>query len=161
MKYILMACLTVGLVACSSTAPSVSLENGPDSTTARLGVDQLGRTPLPVGSKMRGPESLIFGVGDNWMGRAVVELHTDASASYNFFADQFPRQGWTLVAAVRGKKNLLVFTRGDRSATVELDEGGLLSNVVAHITISPTGSPAASPPGVAVQPLGSTGARRP
>jgi hypothetical protein len=156
-----MAVLTVGLVACSSTAPSVSLENGPERTTARLGVDQLGNTPLPVASKMRGPESLVFGVGDNWMGRAVVELPTDASASYNFFADQFPRQGWTLVAAVRGKKNLLVFTRGDRSATVELDEGGLFSNVVAHITISPTGGLSTATPGAVAQPLGSTGARRP
>ena len=140
MKHLFVAILALTLVACSSTAPSVSLENGPTSTTARLGVDQLGNTPLPVGSKMRGPESLVFGVGDNWMGRAVVELPTDASASYNFFADQFPRQGWSLVAAVRGKKNLLVFTRADRSATVELDEGGLFSNVVAYITISPTGT---------------------
>ena len=160
MKHTLMAWLTVvGLVACSSTAPSVSLENGPDSTTARLGVDQLGRTPLPVGSKMRGPESLIFGVGDNWMGRAVLELPTDASTSYNFFADQFPRQGWSLVAAVRGKKNLLVFTRGDRSATIEMDEGGLLSNVVAHITISPTGTAVSQP--AAVQPLPAMAPKRP
>ena len=159
MKHMLMACLAVALVACGSTAPSVSLENGPDSTTARLGVDQLGRTPLPVGAKMRGPESLIFGVGDNWMGRAVVELPTDASASYNFFADQFPRQGWTLVAAVRGKKNLLVFTRGDRSVTIEMDEGGLLSNVVAYITISPTGTAVSQP--AAVQPLPAMAPKRP
>ena len=161
MKHLFVAILALTLVACSSTAPSVSLENGPTSTTARLGVDQLGNTPLPVGSKMRGPESLVFGVGDNWKGRAVVELPTDASASYNFFADQFPRQGWTLVAAVRGKKNLLVFTRGDRSATVELDEGGLFSNVVAHITISPTGGLSTATPGAVAQPLGSAGARRP
>jgi hypothetical protein len=146
MKHLLCALVAVVLVACSSTAPSVSLENGPNSTTARLGVDQLGNTPLPVGSKMRGSDSLVFGVGDNWMGRAVVELPTDASTSYNFFADQFPRQGWTLVAAVRGKRSLLVFTRADRSATVELDEGGILSHVLASITISPTGTAPAGAP---------------
>ena len=159
MKLTLMVLLMVGLVACNSTAPSVSLENGPDRTTARLGVDQLGNTPLPVGSKMRGPESLVFGVGDNWMGRAVVELPTDTSASYNFFADQFPRQGWTLVAAVRGKKNLLVFTRADRSATIEMDEAGLLSNVVAYITISPTGT--APSQSTAAQPLPALAPKRP
>ena len=159
MKLTLMVLLMVGLVACSSTAPSVSLENGPDRTTARLGVDQLGNTPLPVGSKMRGPESLVFGVGDNWMSRAVVELPTDTSASYNFFADQFPRQGWTLVAAVRGKKNLLVFTRADRSATIEMDEAGLLSNVVAYITISPTGT--APSQSTAAQPLPALAPKRP
>jgi hypothetical protein len=108
---------------------------------------------------MRGPESLVFGVGDNWMGRAVVELPTDTSASYNFFADQFPRQGWTLVAAVRGKKNLLVFTRADRSATIEMDEAGLLSNVVAYITISPTGT--APSQSTAAQPLPALAPKRP
>ena len=159
MKQLLLAWLSVFLVACSSTTSSVSLENGPDSTTARLGVDQLGRTPLPTGAKMRGAESLIFGVGDNWMGRAVVELPTDASSSYNFFADQFPRQGWSLVAAVRGKKNLLVFTRGDRSATIEMDEGGLLSNVLVYITISPTGT--APSPTPSVQPSAASVPRRP
>jgi hypothetical protein len=159
MKYalILMGALLVGC----STTPTTSLEV--NDNTARVGIDQLGRTPLPVGSKIRPADSLIFGVGDNWMGRAVVEIPVDSSSVYNYFADQFVKQGWNLVAAMRGKRSLLVFTRADRSATIEMDEGGLLSNVVATITISPTGSAggtgAAS--GVVVQPIGGVGSRRP
>ncbi len=157
MKYLLI--LLGALVAGCATTPSTSLETG-DNT--RVAVDQLGRTPLPVGSKIRAAESLIFGVGDNWMGRASVDIPSDSSSVYNFFADQFVKQGWTLVAATRGKRSLLVFTRADRSATIEMDEGGLLSQVVAVITISPTSSAgAASSGGVVVQPIGGAGARRP
>lgn len=158
MKYVLIL-LGAMLAGCSST-PSTSLDV--NDNTARVGIDQLGRTPLPVGSKIRAADSLIFGVGDNWMGRAVIEIPTDGSSTYNYFADQFVKQGWTLVAAMRGKRSLLVFTRADRSATIEMDEGGLLSSVVATITISPTGSSgAAGAGGVVVQPIGGAGARRP
>ena len=159
MKYasILLGALLVGC----STTPSTSLEV--NDNTARVGIDQLGRTPLPVGSKIRPADSLIFGVGDNWMGRAVVEIPVDSSSVYNYFADQFVKQGWNLVAAMRGKRSLLVFTRADRSATIDMDEGGLLSNVVATITISPTGSAGgtAAASGVVVQPIGGVGSRRP
>jgi hypothetical protein len=96
------------------------------------------------------------------MGRAVIEIPADSSSTYNYFADQFVKQGWNLVAAMRGKRSLLVFTRADRSATIEMDEGGLLSNVVAVITISPTGSTGSAPSGgVVTQPIGGAGARRP
>lgn len=160
MKYALIL-LGALLVGCSST-PTTSLEV--NDNTPRVGIDQLGRTPLPVGSKIRAAESLIFGVGDNWMGRAVIEIPADSSSTYNYFADQFVKQGWNLVAAMRGKRSLLVFTRADRSATIEMDDGGLLSNVVAVITISPTGSASsngAGSNGVVVQPVGGVGARRP
>jgi hypothetical protein len=159
MKYLLILLGALLVVGCSTT-PSTSLEVN-DNTT-RVGVDQLGRTPLPGGSKIRAADSLIFGVGDNWMGRAVIEIPADSSSTYNYFADQFVKQGWSLVAAMRGKRSLLVFTRADRSATIEMDEGGLLSNVVAVITISPTGNTGAAPTGgVVVQPIGGAGARRP
>jgi hypothetical protein len=157
MKYLLML-LGALLVGCANT-PSTSLETG-DNT--RVAVDQLGRTPLPVGSRVRAADSLIFGIGDNWMGRAIVEIPADGSSTYNYFADQFVKQGWSLVAAMRGKRSLLVFTRADRSATIELDDSSLLNNVVAVITISPTGSTGSAPTGgVVTQPIGGAGARRP
>ena len=160
MKYVLMVLVSL-LVGCGTT-PSTSLDV--NDNTARVGIDQLGRTPLPVGSKIRAADSLIFGVGDNWMGRAVIDIPADSSSTYNYFADQFVKQGWNLVAAMRGKRSLLVFTRADRSATIELDEGGLLGNILATITISPTGNasgPANGANGVVVQPVGGMGTRRP
>lgn len=126
-------------------------------------MDQFGRMPMPNGTKLRTAESLIFGVGEGWLGRAVFELPNDANASYNFFAEQLPRQGWTMVASVRGKKSLLVFTRADRSATIEIENSGLFSGSLAWMTVSPAGGTAGAPAGagVVVQPLGGAGARRP
>ena len=159
MKYVFALLLTVVLTACGTTANSDSnADNG-----QRPSMEQLGRMPLPVGTKLRTGESLIFGVGEGWLGRAVFELPNDANSSYNFFAEQLPRQGWSMVASVRGKKSLLVFTRAERAATIEIEDSGLFSGSIASMTVSPVGSTGGAPAGagVVVQPLGGAGARRP
>ena len=159
MQKLLLLLITALLTACASTNDSQSnADNG-----QRPSMEQLGRMPLPVGTKLRTGESLIFGVGESWLGRAVFELPNDANASYNFFAEQLPRQGWAMVASVRGKKSLLVFTRADRAATIEIEDSGLFSGSLASMTVSPVGSTSGAPAGagVVVQPLGGAGARRP
>ena len=159
MKY-LYALLLCGLLsACGSmSSPEPNADN-----SQRPSMEQLGRMPLPVGTKLRTTESLIFGVGEGWLGRAVFELPNDANSSYNFFAEQLPRQGWSMVASVRGKKSLLVFTRADRAATIEIEDSGLFSGAWAAMTVSPVGSTSGAPAaaGVVVQPVGGAGARRP
>ncbi len=159
MKYVFALLAAVVLTACSTTSNS---DNAADSAQ-RPSMEQLGRMPLPVGTKLRTTESLIFGVGEGWLGRAVFELPNDANSSYNFFAEQLPRQGWSMVASVRGKKSLLVFTRSERAATIEIEDSGLFSGSLAAMTVSPVGSSSGAPAGagVVVQPLGGTGTRRP
>jgi hypothetical protein len=150
---------TALLTACGTTTDSqTNADNGQRPT-----MEQLGRMPLPVGTKLRTGESLIFGVGEGWLGRAVFELPNDATSSYNFFAEQLPRQGWTMIASVRGKKSLLVFTRAERAVTLEIEDSGLFTGALASMTVSPVGSTGGAPAGsgVVVQPLGGAGARRP
>ena len=156
-RLICMLALTLWLGACATGGQTGDASSDPNARTA--GLEQFGRTPLPVGAKLRANDSLILGVGDNWLGRAVFEVPGDANASFGFFSDQFPRQGWTAIAAMRGKKSLQVFTRGERSATLEMEEGGLLGNTVVVMTVTPVPAPAAAgnPPagaGVVVQPIG-------
>jgi len=158
-KKIVLLLATALLTACGTTTESqISADNGQRPT-----MEQLGRMPLPVGTKLRTGESLIFGVGESWLGRAVFELPNDANASYNFFAEQLPRQGWTMIASVRGKKSLLVFTRAERAATIEIEDSGLFGASLASMTVSPVGSTSGAPAGagVVVQPVGGAGARRP
>jgi len=161
-KYLLVLLVAVLLSACAAMG---NPDAGPNADNAqRPTMEQLGRMPLPTGTKLRTGESLIFGVGDGWLGRAVFELPSDGTTSYNFFAEQMPRQGWTLISSVRGKRSLLVFTRGDRSATIELEDASLFSGAcVASMLISPLGGTAGVPSstGVVVQPIGGAGARRP
>lgn len=157
-RHVWISALALSLAACASGGGAAP--EGADQGGGRPGVEQFGRTPLPVGTKVRTNDSLILGVGDNWLGRAVFEVPTDAQATFGFFADQFPRQGWTAVSAMRGKKSLLVFTRADRSATLEIEEAGLFGHALVVVTVSPMPSAsnnnAAPPanPGVVVQPAG-------
>ncbi len=158
-KKLLLLLATALLTACGTTNDSQSNADN----AQRPSMDQFGRMPMPAGTKLRTAESLIFGVGEGWLGRAVFELPSDANASYNFYAEQLPRQGWTMVASVRGKKSLLVFTRADRSATIEIEDSGLFSGSLASMTVGLVGSTGGAPAGagVVVQPLGGAGARRP
>jgi hypothetical protein len=158
-KKLLLLFATALLTACGTTTESQSnADNGQRPT-----IEQLGRMPLPVGTKLRTGESLIFGVGEGWLGRAVLELPNDATSSYNFFAEQLPRQGWTMIASVRGKKSLLVLTRAERAVTLEIEDSGLFTGSLASMTVSPVGSSGVAPTGagVVVKPLGGTGASRP
>ena len=159
----LLLLVTALLVACSSTPMEPVVET---AGAAKGSVDQFGHMPLPTGAKLRAADSLIFGTGDNWLGRALFELPGDANTNSVFFADQFVRQGWNLVTSMRGKKTLLVFTRTDRSATVEIEDGSLFGSTLATITVSPSGPGTASNAsmgnnGVVVRPLGGAGSARP
>jgi hypothetical protein len=158
-KQLLVILATALLTACGTTTDSPSNAE----SAQRPSMDQFGRMPMPAGTKLRTAESLIFGIGEGWLGRAVFEVPIDANASYNFFAEQLPRQGWTTVASVRGKKSLLVFTRADRSATIEIEDSGLFGGSLASMTVGPVNSTGGAPAGtgVVVQPLGGAGARRP
>jgi hypothetical protein len=160
-KKLLLLLATALLTACGTTNDTQSNADN----AQRPSMDQFGRMPMPTGTKLRTAESLIFGVGEGWLGRAVFEVPTDANASYNFFAEQLPRQGWTMVASVRGKKSLLVFTRADRSATIEIEDSGLFSGSLVFMTVGLVGGAGSSAggagAGVVVQPLGGAGARRP
>lgn len=130
-KHLLLSALIV-LTGCATTSSNDS-GSGSGSTMN----DLIANTQLPAGAKINHSQSLIMGSGENWVGRVVLELNQNSNAAYNFFLDQYPQQGWTLVSAVRGKTSLLVFTKADRSATVELAEGGMLGGSLAMLTVTP------------------------
>ena len=86
----------------------------------------------------------MMGSGENWIGRVVLDMTQNHVEAYNFFAEQYPQQGWVLISAVRGKTSLLVFTKADRSATVEIQDGMLMNGATAVLTISPKNAQPAS-----------------
>ena len=165
MKYVYAFGVALLLSACGAMNGADTSANSSADNSQRPSMEQLGRMPLPVGTKLRTNESLIFGVGDGWLGRAILELPIDETSSYNYFTEQMPRQGWSLISSVRGKRSLLVFRRGDRSATIELEGSNLFGGgTAASLLMSPIGGnsamPAGNAGGVVVQPLGGA-ARRP
>ena len=70
--------------------------------------------------------SLIIGSGESWVGRVVLDVGRDFDAAYRFFLEAYPAQGWTVVSSVRGKNSFVVMTRQERTATLEMVDGGML-----------------------------------
>ena len=123
--------------------------DSPTGTPAEVQETQnqlLGDMPLPAASKMIGADSLIIGRGDNWVGRVVLSGVQTPTDIYAFFQSEYPRVGWTTVSAVKSKTSILVFTKGDRTSTVELNEGPFTGpKTIITITASPKNANVVAP----------------
>lgn len=139
----ILSLLAVMVMSGCASAPS---DNAGRGTGAAPANELIASYQLPGGSKIDHTQSLIMGSGENWVGRVVLEV-ANSSVAYSFFMEQYPQQGWTLVSAVRAKTSLLVFTKADRSATIEIAEGSMLGSAIATVTVSPKNTlPPVAPP---------------
>ena len=132
------------LAACSSTplgSPSVAGSASASGVTPNA---WLGDLPLPPGSAIRADQSLIIGAGEQWVGRAVLDVGRDADGAYRFFMDKFVAQGWTVVAVVRARQSLLVMTRQERTLTIEMNEP-MLGAPTVHLTMAPRNASVLAP----------------
>ncbi|MGE5639839.1 MAG: hypothetical protein ACM30H_07055 [Clostridia bacterium] len=130
--------VTFAVLACGCTTPEPPPATAPQQASALL-----GQTQLPPGAKVRNDESFVMGSGDDWLGRLVLETTQDTASAYQYFLDGYPRQGWTLLSATRSRTSLLVFTRQERTATVEVAEAGFGRGTLVTLTVSPKGAPPA------------------
>jgi len=110
------------LGACASSGDSPS---GSPQEVQEVQSQLLGDMPLPQGAKLNGTDSIIIGRGNEWVGRAVVNALQGSTDVYAFFQSEYPKVGWTTVTAVKAKTSILVFTKGDRTATVEIVDGSI------------------------------------
>ena len=122
--------LVLSVAAC--TPPLTSSEGRAGGAT-----EVLGQNALPPGASIKPELSLIMGAGEQWVGRVMADLGRDTEGAFRFFLDTYHAQGWTLISAVRGKTSLIVLTRQDRTATIELSEASLVSGDSAVLTVSP------------------------
>ena len=140
MKSLLTPVLIVlALQGCSSTALNT---NAGDKVQA---TEVVGPSALPASAVVKPEQSLIMGAGEQWVGRVVADVGKDVEGAYRFFIDTYPAQGWTLISAVRGKTSLLVFTKQDRTATVEMSEGGLMGGGMLALTVAPRNAAVVAP----------------
>jgi len=141
MKPSLIVALSAALLGGCSSTPLVS--GSADQVQAPT--EAISQSTLPPGATMKPELSLIIGSGDQWVGRVVATVGKDIDAAIRFFIDTYQGQGWTLISSVRGKSSLLVFTRQDRTATVELVEGGLMSGGTVTLTVAPRNATVVAP----------------
>jgi hypothetical protein len=135
--------LSVLLGACASSGDSPS---GSPQEVQELQSQLLGDMLLPQGARLNGTDSIIIGRGNEWVGRAVVNALQGATDVYAFFQSEYPKAGWTTVTAVKAKTSILVFTKADRTATVEIVDGSLGGpKSVIIITSSPKNANVVAP----------------
>lgn len=141
MKYVLPLICLAGLLQSCAAPTGASPGAASDAPLAKN--EQMLRSSIPAGSKLNQAQSLIIGSGDYWVGRAVIEVPKDidreSSPAYSFFLEQYPQQGWTLLSATRGKTSMLVFSKKDRTATVEISDANMINGAATVVlTVSPT-----------------------
>ncbi len=128
----------------ASTASAVPAPAAGDRPASVAPGQWLGGLALPPGSTIRADQSLIIGAGENWVGRAALNVGRDADAAYRFFLDNLPVQGWAVVAAVRGRQSLLVMTRQERTLTIEITDP-IIGSPEVHLTMSPRNAAVMAP----------------
>ncbi len=133
--------LLLGGCATSGGSPS-----GTPDEVNEIQAQLLGDMPLPAGARIMGADSLIIGRGDNWVGRVVLNGLQTPTDIYAFFQAEYPKAGWTTVTAVKSKTSILVFTKGERTSTVEINEGSLTGpKSIIIITASPKNANVVAP----------------
>ena len=131
------------LGGCASSGDSPT---GTPEEVNQIQAQLLGDMPLPAGARIMGTDSLIIGRGDNWVGRVVLNGLQSPTDIYAFFQAEYPKAGWTTVTAVKSKTSILVFTKGERTSTVEINEGSLTGpKSVIIITASPKNANVVAP----------------
>lgn len=131
------------LGACASSGDSPS---GSPQEVQEVQSQLLGDMLLPQGSRLNGTDSIIIGRGNEWVGRAIVNALQGSTDVYAFFQSEYPKAGWTTVTAVKAKTSILVFTKGDRTATIEIVDGSLGGpKSVIVITSSPKNANVVAP----------------
>lgn len=92
--------------------------------------------PIPAGATMDNERSLILGLRDRWTGRLVMKVWKSGPETTAFFQQQMPAFGWEPVMAVTSGISVLSYTRGDRAATVQVENGAVWGATVA-VTVAP------------------------
>jgi hypothetical protein len=142
-KAALVFLLPLFLVACASSGDSAT---GTPAEVDEIQRQLVGDMPLPAASKIIGSESLIIGRGDNWVGRVVLSGVQTPTDIYAFFQSEFPKSGWVTISAVKSNTSILVFSKGDRTSTVELNAGPFTGpKTIITITASPKNANVVAP----------------
>lgn len=149
--YILASALTasLALAACSqdgglqattgSETAGTSSQSGAPAQEA-----QFTDIPIPTGSKLDGDRTLVFGGGEEWIGRLVLDSSHGANSLFDLYRREMPNFGWQEITTLRAKVSIMTYARNNRIATIQIQDSTLTGAEVV-ITISPKGTPVSAP----------------
>jgi hypothetical protein len=131
------------LTACTQGAKLQPTSTG-DKTAIEQNFSLLTDIPIPPNSTLDVERSLILGDLDRWTGRIIVNVRQSATQTFALYQTQMSNFGWEPIMSVQADVSVLSFTRGERAATVQIQDRTLGGSAVA-ITVAPRQS--GPPPG--------------
>ena len=131
--------LTLLLAGCANTVPAPT-PDASDAADAATRYKVLGSMALPSGAEiLQDKETLILGDGSSWVGRVTLKIDQPPLQAASAFLESFGRSGWALQSSLTSETSILVFSKGERTATLEISaEGNWVGKTSkVRITISP------------------------
>lgn len=137
----------LALAGCSQGAPLQ-----PTSSAESSGIEKnfslLTDIPVPPNSTLDVERSLILGDLDRWTGRIILNVGQGAPQTFTLYQTEMTNFGWEPIMSVQAEVSVLSFTRGERAATVQIENRTLGGSTVS-VTVAPRQSgpvPGASAP---------------
>jgi hypothetical protein len=125
------------LIACEGTSGLRASRTAPQSGATQPSLTRFTDIPIPKGAKMDMSASLILGPTEAWVGRLVFSTSKGAQAIFQFYAQEMPRFDWQEIARVRTENSILTYTRGNRTATIQVSSTTLGGSEVS-LTMAPS-----------------------
>lgn len=122
--------------------------SSPDQQTygqAQYGADKVSDVAKPKEALIHYGKSMILGSPNAWVGRLVYECSEDVPYMWDFMQAEMKKLGWTQLSGVRSSINTLIFKRGARVASVQIQSrffpGSIITVEIAPEASSEAGNP--------------------
>ncbi len=128
----LLLVLGLLLAACENTPGLRASASAPEAAQAdQPRLTRFTDIPIPAGAKMNVTRSLILGPMEGWVGRLVFNAAAGTQTLFQFYTREMPRFDWQEISRVRAQVSILTYTRGARTATVQISSTTLGGSVVS------------------------------
>lgn len=134
-KYLSLALATILLSSCAIITDEYQVNQR--KVIAYL----LEDLPLPNDADIIKVPSVLLGTGDAISGRIVLTSDFSPAENLIFYGNETPSTGWSLLSSKVGEEVLLVYTKNDRIATIDMKPAGgflpfLVGDQASDIVIS-------------------------
>ncbi|MDP6173499.1 MAG: hypothetical protein QGF09_04960, partial [Rhodospirillales bacterium] len=126
-------------------SPSVSKRTSSNSKS-QPSFSQFADIPIMAGSTMDMDLTLIFGAGDSWTGRLVMNAPQGSVAAFDFYHRGTPEFGWREIASVRSSISVLTYMHRGRVLTLQIRDNTIRGSEI-RATVTPEKDNSFSPPG--------------
>jgi hypothetical protein len=135
LRFTLLLVFLVILTGCTQGEALQPTTSASDNETARS-FTLLADIPIPPGAELDVEKSLVLGDLDRWTGRVILDVDESSTKAFALYQTEMPNFGWQPIMSVQAGVSVLTFTRGERAATIQIENRTLRGSTVS-ITVAP------------------------